>query len=247
MNISRNHADCSQCSPLPRPDSFCDNRSMLPVLYSFRRCPYAIRARLALHSSGTAVELREVSLRDKPHSMLAASPKGSVPVLLLPEGQVIDESWDIMCWALQRSDPENWLGQDHRHIEDAGPLVSENDTAFKYWLDRYKYPDRYPEFPQAHYRYMAEQSLVKLESRLAVSRFLLDDERSVADAALFPFVRQFAEVDKDWFAQSPYPELQRWLADFLDSADFAAVMAKYAIWHPGDQPVIMSPEFNSGE
>ncbi len=220
---------------------------MLPVLYSFRRCPYAMRARLALHSSGTAVELREVSLRDKPESMLAASPKGSVPVLLVPQGQVIDESWDIMRWALQRNDPECWLGQGHRHVDAAEPLVSENDTAFKYWLDRYKYPDRYPEHPQTHYRVMAGQFLLKLESRLSTSRFLLGDERSVADVALFPFIRQFAEVDKDWFAQFPCPNLQRWLNDFLGSARFAAVMTKYAIWHPGDPPVIMSPEFNFRE
>jgi glutathione S-transferase len=220
---------------------------MLPVLYSFRRCPYAMRARLALHSSGTAVELREVSLRDKPESMLAASPKGSIPVLLLPQGQVIDESWDIMRWALQRNDPEGWLGQDHRHVDAAEPLVSENDTAFKYWLDRYKYPDRFPEHPQTHYWNMAGQFLLKLENRLDASRFLLGDERSVADVALFPFIRQFAEVDKGWFAQSPYPKLQRWLEDFLESAEFAAVMAKYAIWHPGDPPVIMSPEFNFRE
>jgi glutathione S-transferase len=220
---------------------------MLPVLYSFRRCPYAMRARLALHSSGTAVELREVSLRDKPESMLAASPKGSVPVLLLPGGQVIDESWDIMRWALQRHDPEGWLGQDDCHVDAAGQLVSENDTAFKFWLDRYKYPDRYPEHPQTHYRRMAEDFPLKLENRLDASRFLLGDECSVADVALFPFIRQFADVDKGWFAQSPYPKLQRWLEDFLDSAEFAAVMAKYAIWHPGDPPVIMSPEFNFRE
>jgi glutathione S-transferase len=220
---------------------------MLPVLYSFRRCPYALRARLALHSSGTAVELREVSLRDKPESMLAASPKGSVPVLILQEGQVIDESWDIMHWALQRNDPESWLGPDHRHVDDAVQLVSENDTEFKYWLDRYKYPDRYPEQPQTRYRNMAGQFLLKLETRLNASRFLLGDERSVADVALFPFIRQFAGVDKDWFVQSPCPKLQRWLKDFLDSAGFAAVMAKYEIWHPGDPPVIMSPGLNFRE
>jgi glutathione S-transferase len=220
---------------------------MRPVLYSFRRCPYAIRARLAIHSSGTAVELREVSLRDKPESMLAVSPKGSVPVLLLPDGQVIDESWDIMRWALQCNDPEGWLGQDHRRVDAAWKLVSENDTAFKYWLDRYKYPDRYPEHTQSHYRNMAGQFLQKLEVRLEASRFLLDDERSLADVAVFPFIRQFAEVDKNWFAQSPCPKLQRWLKDFLDSAGFAAVMEKYAIWQPGDPPVIMSPEFNSRE
>ena len=206
-----------------------------------------MRARLALYASGVAVELREVSLRDKPESMLAASPKGSVPVLILPQGKVIDESWDIMRWALQRNDPEGWLGQDHRHVDAAGHLVSENDTVFKFWLDRYKYPDRYPEYPHTHYRSEAEVFLLKLENRLGISRFLLGDELSVADAALFPFIRQFAGVDKDWFAQSPYPKLQRWLKDFTDSRRFVAVMEKYSIWHPGDQPVIMSPEFNSEE
>jgi glutathione S-transferase len=217
---------------------------MLPVLYSFRRCPYAMRARLALYASGAAVELREVSLRDKPSSMLAASPKGSVPVLVLPDGQVIDESWDIMLWALHRHDPDGWLGENDSHVDAAIQLISENDTTFKYHLDRYKYPERYPEYSQSHYRSEAETFLLKLENRLEASRFLLGDDSSVADAALFPFIRQFAGVDKDWFAQSHYPAMQRWLEEFLDSAAFLAVMAKYSIWHPGDPPVIMSGSTN---
>lgn len=220
---------------------------MLPVLYSFRRCPYAMRARLALYASGVAVELREVSLRDKPASMLAASPKGSVPVLLLPDGQVIDESWDIMQWALHRHDPDGWLGVNDSHGYAAIPLISKNDTAFKYHLDRYKYPDRYPEYPQSHYRCEAEVFLLKLENRLGASRFLLGDELSVADVAIFPFIRQFAKVDKDWFALSPYSKLQRWLKDFIDSKRFVAIMEKYSIWHPGDPPVIMSDEINLKE
>jgi glutathione S-transferase len=220
---------------------------MLPVLYSFRRCPYAMRARLALHASGAAVELREVSLRDKPASMLAASPKGSVPVLVLTDGRVIDESWDIMRWALHRHDPDGWRGENDSHADAAIPLISENDTTFKYQLDRYKYPERYPEHPQSHYRSEAEAFLLKLENRLDASRFLLGDALSVADAAILPFIRQFAGVDKNWFAQSPYPAMQRWLKEFLDSAAFIAVMEKYPIWHPGDPPVIMSGNANRGE
>ena len=206
-----------------------------------------MRARLALFVSGMSVELREVSLRDKPASMLAASPKGSVPVLVLPDGQVIDESWDIMQWALHQHDPESWLGQNDRHVDAANTLVNENDNTFKYHLDRYKYPDRYPEYPQIHYRRMAEEFLMQLESRLGASRCLLGDGLSIADAAIFPFIRQFAEVDKAWFAQSPYPELRRWLKDFIDSEDFVSVMLKYALWHPGDQPVIMSHQTNRKE
>lgn len=213
---------------------------MPPVLYSFRRCPYAMRARLALYASGVAVELREVTLRDKPASMLAASPKGSVPVLVLPDESVIDESWDIMQWALHQRDPEGWLGKDDSCVAAAIPLIDENDTTFKNSLDRYKYADRYPEHPQSHYRSQAEAFLSKLESRLRAAPFLLGDDFSIADAAVFPFIRQFAEVDKIWFAQAPYGSLQRWLKDFLDSGHFAAVMKKHPVWHPGDPPVIMT-------
>ncbi len=220
---------------------------MLPVLYSFRRCPYAIRARLALYASGIAVELREVSLRDKPASMLAASPKGSVPVLVLPDEQVIDESWSIMQWALHRHDPDGWLGKNEGHVDAATRLISENDTTFKYHLDRYKYPERYPEYPQSRYRSKAEAFLLKLESRLGASHFLLDEKLSVADIAIFPFVRQFAGVDKDWFALAPYPRLQRWLKEFIDSESLVAVMEKYSVWHPGDPPVIMSHKINLKE
>lgn len=217
---------------------------MLPVLYSFRRCPYAMRARLALYASGTVVELREVSLRDKPASMLAASSKGSVPVLILSDGQVIDESWNIMQWALLQRDPDGWLGKNDSSLDAAIQLISENDTTFKYQLDRYKYPDRYPEYPQSHYRSEAEVFMLKLENRLNVSRFLLGNAWSVADVALFPFIRQFAGVDKDWFDQSHYPAMQHWLKEFIDSATFVAVMEKYSIWHPGDPPVIMSGNAN---
>lgn len=199
---------------------------MPPILYSFRRCPYAIRARLALYVSGTAIELREVVLRNKPASMLEKSPKGSVPVLVLPEGHVIDESWDIMIWALQQHDPDNWLGKNHAYVDAAAPLINENDTSFKDDLDRYKYPDRYPEQSQIQYRMQGEIFLQRLEDRLCVTPYLLGDTLSIADAGIFPFIRQFADVDKDWFSQAPYASLRHWLKNLLNSVLFDAVMKK---------------------
>lgn len=213
---------------------------MPPVLYSFRRCPYAMRARLALYASGVAIELREVELRNKPESLLAASPKGSVPVLVLPDGQVIDESWEIMLWALHQHDPDGWLGENDAYVNTATPLIIENDTAFKRNLDRYKYPDRHPEHPHIHYRTQAEIFLQRLEDRLHATPCLLGETLSIADAAVFPFIRQFAEVDKNWFAQAPYASLRRWLKIFLDSESYDAVMTKYPPWQPGDLPLIMA-------
>ncbi|HTN95320.1 MAG TPA: glutathione S-transferase [Gallionella sp.] len=223
-----------------RPPLAASDECKPAVLYSFRRCPYAIRARLALCATGVEVELREVALRDKPESMLAASPKGSVPVLVLPDGCVIDESWEIMLWALHRNDPEGWLGKNDVCVNAATELVIENDTVFKILLDRYKYAGRYPEYPRSHYRSEAEIILLQLESRLSATRYLLGDTMSIADVAIFPFIRQFSEVDRQWFAQAPYTSLQRWLNEFLDSERFAAVMKKYHVWHPGDPTVIMA-------
>ena len=215
---------------------------MPPVLYTFRRCPYAMRARLALYASGVAIELREVKLRKKPESLLAASPKGSVPVLVLPDGNVIDESWEIMLWALHQHDRFGWLGENGAYADEATPLVIENDTIFKHNLDRYKYPDRHPEQPQIHYRTQAEIFLLRLEVRLQATPCLLGETMSIADASIFPFIRQFADVDKNWFAQAPYASLRRWLTNFLDSECYAAVMEKYPPWQPGDPPLIIAGE-----
>lgn len=215
---------------------------MLPVLYSFRRCPYAMRARLALYASGIAVELREVVLSDKPAAMLAASPKGSVPVLVLPDRQVIDQSWDIMLWALHQHDPDGWLGENGARVAAAIPLVVENDTSFKHYLDRYKYPDRHAErAPVPYYRNQAEIFVQSLEQRLSATPCLLGEAFSIADAGLFPFIRQFAAVDPDWFAHAPYPALRRWLHDISGSERYAAIMNKYPPWQPGDSPVIFPP------
>jgi len=192
------------------------------VLYSFRRCPYAMRARMALRYSGAAVQIIEVSLKAKPAEMLALSPKGTVPVLSV-DGRVVDESLAIMRWALAQNDPEGWL------LEDDGAtqaLIEENDQGFKYQLDRYKYAERYPEQPMEHYRAEGEVFLSKLEGLLAQREYLLAGHLSLADVALAPFVRQFAHVDREWFGRAPYPRLQAWLQRFLESPLFIAIMAK---------------------
>jgi glutathione S-transferase len=211
---------------------------LLPILYSFRRCPYAMRARSALIASGITVELREVELRDKPAAMLAASPKGSVPVLVFDDGKVIDESWDIMLWALQQHDPQAWSGKDGCLVPVALPLVIENDTTFKHNLDRYKYPERFPGQPQSAYRSAGEQFLRKLEQRLCATPYLLCETFTLADAALLPFIRQFAAVDAEWFATAPYPALRSWLERFTSSELYSMVMRKFPVWQPGNEPVI---------
>ncbi len=207
-----------------------------PILYSFRRCPYAMRARLAIAVSGISVELREVILKDKPAEMLVASPKGTVPVLVLPassakEGRVIDESLDIMRWALRLSDPENWLcADDPERLWQGEALIQENDTVFKPHLDRYKYFERYPVHPQHYYREQGEVTLAKLERLLQQHAYLTGEQCCLADMAIFPFIRQFAHVDREWFYNAPYPALQRWLDQQLNSELFTRVMQKYPPW-----------------
>jgi len=197
-----------------------------PVLYSFRRCPYAIRARLALAVSGTAVEHREVRLRDKPAEMLAASPKGTVPVLVLPDGGVIDESLDIMRWALARNDPEDWLAG-----HDAA-LIAANDGAFKGHLDRYKYPERYAVDGVDH-RAAGLAILEGLERRLEAQPYLGGTRFGLADAAILPFVRQFAAVDREWFAAQELARVQGWLGAFVVSPLFEGVMVVREPWRGG--------------
>ena len=192
------------------------------LLYSFRRCPYAMRARLALRYSGVPVRIIEVSLKAKPAEMLALSPKGTVPVLSV-EGRVIEQSLEIMQWALAQHDPDDWLLQGAPAVL---ALIAENDQVFKHHLNRYKYAERYPEQPMEHYRAEGEVFLQKLEGLLAEREYLLAEHLSLADVALAPFVRQFAHVDREWFASTPYRRLQDWLQRFLDSPLFMAVMTK---------------------
>ena len=211
----------------------------LPVLYSFRRCPYAMRARLALAVSGQAYELREVVLRNKPADMLAASPKGTVPVLVLPDGKVIEQSLDVMLWALRRNDPESLLTPAQASIDDMLALISQNDGAFKQHLDRYKYPNRYPQepggdAPQAFaetHRAEGARWLGRLDAMLACG-WLFGPRTSLADMAILPFVRQYAHTDAAWFAAQAWPRLQGWLANFEASALYASVMHKHTAWQP---------------
>lgn len=209
---------------------------MRPILYSFRRCPYAIRARMALRYACVKVEVREVLLKDKPASMLAASSKGTVPVLVLEDSTVLDESYNVMRWALARNDPECWWNESL--AEQIDKLVRENDVEFKPWLDRYKYAVGYPEFSAEYYRAQGEQFLQVLEGHLEQHTYLLRDELCFADVAIFPFVRQFAFVDMDWFDSTPYPYLQSWLETLLASELFLGVMTKYPVWQEGDKPLL---------
>ena len=209
-----------------------DTGGALPVLYSFRRCPYAMRARMALLASGTVCELREVKLSDKPAAMVEASPKATVPVLVLAGGEVVEESLGIMDWALGRSDPEGWLSR-----RDAS-LVATCDEPFKHALDRYKYPNRYGS-DSAEHRSAGLSFLETLETRLANHAQLHGEVRGYTDIAIMPFVRQFAATDRDWFAAQDLPALTRWLEDHLASDLFAACMVRHPPWTGQEAPVTL--------
>ena len=214
---------------------------MLPILYSFRRCPYAMRARLAIAVSGQTVELREVVLRDKPPALLAVSPKATVPVLVLPDGRVLEQSLEIMRWALQRHDPTGWL---QAPLASMLALVAEADGPFKYHLDRTKYPGRYEEDSTSRsmdgHQSAAGYIIFGWNQRLAEQPYLCGPQATLADMAIAPLVRQFAHVDSAWFAAQPWPQLQKWLENFESSALFAQVMQKFAPWESGS-PVLQFP------
>ena len=211
----------------------------LPVLYSFRRCPYAMRARMALSVAGQKVRLREVVLRDKPPSLLEFSPKAQVPVLVLPKGQVLEESMDIMYWALQQADPDGWLAPLQSQGSEVSSLIEANDGDFKRNLDRYKYSTRYEGEDPLQHRTEAETFLKLLDDRLHKHAFLFGDRLSLADVAIAPFIRQFANTDRAWFDSTPYAALQGWLERFLESNLFLSCMKKHKQWHSGDPPTTM--------
>ena len=201
----------------------------LPILYSFRRCPYAMRARLALAYSGTHCILREVLLRNKPQALLDISPKGTVPVLVTTEGSVLDESLDIMEWALARHDPASWCPASPEEKERTDRLIKINDGPFKYHLDRYKYPGRYDNEDPAVHRQHAFAFIGELDKSLS-SGFLGGTRFALADAAILPFVRQFAATDANWFQEAAPERVKDWLADFLDSSRLAVIMEKVRPW-----------------
>jgi glutathione S-transferase len=203
-----------------------------PIFYSFRRCPYAMRARLALMVSGVQVELREVVLRDKPLAFLAVSASATVPCLVQRE-TIIDESLDIMFWALKQNDPRGWL-----NMPAAGnDWIARADGPFKHALDRTKYAIRYPDQDAAEHRANACVFLCDLDE--ALNPWLFEGP-SLADFAILPFVRQFAFIDKTWFDAQPWPNLHGWLETFLNSEDFDTIMLKYPRWQPNDPPVIFA-------
>ena len=212
----------------------------LPILYSFRRCPYAMRARLALLASGIQCELREVVLRNKPAEFLTTSPKATVPVLVTPNGEVIEQSWDIMMWALRQHDPAHWLPSDANVFERGMQLLHRCDGEFKQQLDRYKYPQRHGLEDGTAARDEAMFFLANLESLLKQQRYLFNSSIGIFDAAILPFVRQFAHVDIDWFAAQPLPSVQAWLSAFENSTDFKRAMTVYPAW-ADNAPITVFP------
>jgi len=196
------------------------------ILYSFRRCPWAMRARLALRYAGCEVEIREVAMKNKPAELLALSPKGTVPVLDTGHG-VLEESLDIMRWALEQNDPQDWrLQADPAAAQQADALIARNDSAFKAQVNLYKYAERYPEHSREHYRQQAEPWLATLDQLLEGRSYLLAEHPSLADAALLPLMRQFAGVEPQWFAEAAYPRVRSWLEGWLASELFRTVMAR---------------------
>ncbi|UWQ99408.1 glutathione S-transferase [Rhodobacteraceae bacterium S2214] len=202
-----------------------------PILWSFRRCPYAMRARLAVLYSGVTVDLRDILLKDKPAEMTTVSPKATVPVLN-DNGTVIDESRDVMMWALRKNDPEGWLDMP----AEGHAMIDINDGTFKKALDHTKYAVRFPERDASADRAAAADVLMGLNDRLARQTYLFGDMAKMADTAILPFVRQFANTDRDWFNAQDWPHLIRWLTAFETSDSFATIMVKRPIWVPGAEP-----------
>ena len=212
-----------------------------PIFWSFRRCPYAMRARLAIVTSGQKVQLREILLRGKPADFLAASPKGTVPVLKLGDWQVIDESRDIMFWALGQNDPENWLAVWQQNPASALAFLDRLDGAFKYDLDRYKYASHYDQDAGSTHRDSGGAFLAELDKGLKQTGTLFGAKLGLLDFACLPFVRQFRIADPDWFDDQSWPHLHAWLGGFLDSAIFQLVMQKYPQWNAYRQSIAFPP------
>ena len=204
-----------------------------PIFWSFRRCPYAMRARLAVCSAGIQVELREILLRDKPGAFLKASPKGTVPVVELVDGTVLEESRDVMQWALARNDPGGWLDVQHRDPEGTAAFLDALDGPFKTHLDRYKYASRFDPEAALKHREAGAAMLAEFDAKLADQPSLSGKKNGLLDFASLPFVRQFRIADPVWFDAQPWPHLHHWLQTFLASGQFAAVMNKYAVWQEG--------------
>ena len=207
----------------------------LPILYSFRRCPYAMRVRMVLLHSKIQCEIREIKLSNKPKEMLAISPKGTVPVLILENGDILDESLDVMLWAIEQGNLRNLFNSGKKEILD---LIKINDGEFKDAIDRYKYSSLYPEKPMIEYRKMGELFLEKIESYLEKNKFIFGKNISLADLAIFPFIRQFCRVDIDWFNSSLFKKIKEWTLFFEGSENFIDIMRKIKPWTTGDKPTL---------
>lgn len=215
--------------------------SNLPILYSLQHCPYAMRARLGILLAQQSVLIRAVVTKNKPPEMLAISPKGTVPVLIINHAEcsevqhqkatIIDESIDIMLWALTLNDPKNLLrAEDPRQLESMLELIKKNDKQFKPKLEVYKMAKRFHKESEVKDRQSCESFIAELETKLERSHYLMGDQASLADYALLPFVRQFARVDRKWYLQSPYPKCRDWLNRLLQMPLYTKAMAKYPLW-----------------
>lgn len=202
-----------------------------PILYSLHRCPYAMRARMAILLAQQTVLLRDILMKNKPIEMLTASVKGTVPVLIFDDQSVIDESLDIMIWALGKNDPQDLLYNNQSEaLTEMKNLISRNDNEFVSNLKKYKVTARYHDIEEKFYRQKCELFIGELEQRLTEHAYIMGENPSLADFAILPFIRQFSRTNRQWYLQSPYPKLQRWLKSHIQSPLFGKVMTKYPQW-----------------
>jgi glutathione S-transferase len=211
-----------------------------PVLYSLQHCPYAIRARLGILLAEQTVYLRAIDLKDKPEDMLKVSPTGTVPLLILDQSIVIDESLEIMVWALGNNDPDNLLGSDvTTDLPNMLSIINKYDNEFKDWLEKYKCAKRYHETNKDYFRQQCELFIAELEQRLTSDDFFMGEKASLVDYAIMPFIRQFARVERQWYLQSPYPKVRQWLNKHLQSSLFSKTMTKYPLWLENHESYLM--------
>jgi len=215
------------------------NTKLLPILYSLRNCPYAMRARIAIFKAKQTVMLRDIVLSNKPKKMIAASPKATVPVLVLTNGIVLEESLSIMLWALNEADSDDLLqSKNERGLSDMLNLIKTFDNEFKVCLEQYKCAKRYRESNIIECRVACEHFIQILENRLNCHAFFMSNKESLVDIALLPFIRQFARVERQWYLQSPYPKIRQWLNNYLQSPMFTKVMAKHPLWLDAHEMVL---------
>ena len=208
-----------------------------PIFYSFLGCPFCLRAHMALKYAEQKIILRKVELSNLPAEALAVSAHATVPSLVINEHEYLDESWDIVKWAVQQHDPENWLGNENEYLQDAEMLVETNDYSFREDLKKYKNPDDYPEYPVEYYQLRGAEFLEELDEMLGENQFLLASHITIADIAVFPLVREFAMVDKAWFDKTPYSKVQSWLTHIIETDWFQDAMQKHEIWQSGNEDI----------